>query len=188
MSLHLLCRALPRRLALFADNHTQHELLGIHDGQHVRLRDSTLAHDSIDNGYGLYVADSASLDLEDSIIDMPGFATLDLASLPGYQNIVDVLSNDIGTLPASPTIVQGEPSFVDEANGDYHLQATSLGVDFAPPDAAISVDLDDLPRDVDLPLIPNYYGPRDLGAYERQNMFQCGTSNSIFCNGYNYSW
>ena len=164
---------------LLADNHTQNELISVHNDQHVRLRDSTLAHNTIDNGYVLYVTDLSSLDLEDSIIDMPGVATLDMTSGPGFLDASYLLSNDVSTLPASPNIVQGEPTFVGEANGDYHLLPTSLGVDFAP--SAGGVDLDGMPRDVDLAPVPNFGGPRDIGAYERQ--FVCA-ADTVFCNGF----
>ena len=43
-------------------------------------------------------------------------------------------------------------------------------------------------RDVNLSGVAGNPTPRDIGAYERQNRFQCGTSDSIFCNGYDYSW
>jgi len=34
--------------------------------------------------------------------------------------------------------------------------------------------------------VPNLYGPRDIGAYERQSAFECGTAESIFCNGFEF--
>lgn len=83
--------------------------------------------------------------------------------------------------------VQGTPDFVNAAGGDYHLRPDSQGVDYAPADSNISIDLDDRPRDVDLDSVPNIYGPRDLGAYERQNaFFECGASDSIFCDGFDH--
>jgi hypothetical protein len=59
---------------------------------------------------------------------------------------------------------------------------TSLGVDFAP--AIGGADLDRVPHDVDLPTVPNTYGPRDLGAYEIQRTFACGTADTVFCDGF----
>jgi hypothetical protein len=76
--------------------------------------------------------------------------------------------------------VQGDATFVDAAARDYHLAFGSPGVDFAP--AAGSVDLDGHPRDVDLVEVPNAFGPRDIGAYERQ--FGCAGADTIFCNGF----
>jgi hypothetical protein len=92
-----------------------------------------------------------------------------------------ILSNDVSTLPADPTIIEGEPQFLDAAGGDYHLLSASLGVDFAP--TAGGIDLDGLPRDVDLP-VPDLFGPRDLGAYEHQASLGCGAGDTIFCNGF----
>jgi hypothetical protein len=94
-----------------------------------------------------------------------------------------VLSNDTSTLPDSNSVIQGQASFLNVAAGDYHLLATSLGIDFAP--AKGGSDLDSLPRDVDLPTIPNVFGPRDIGAYERQSLLACDTnSDAIFCDGF----
>ena len=76
--------------------------------------------------------------------------------------------------------MQGAPSFVDAANRDYHLQISSLGVDYAP--AAANVDLDGNTRNADMPGAPNAYGPLDLGAFERQS--SCGAADSVFCNGF----
>jgi hypothetical protein len=97
-----------------------------------------------------------------------------------------VLATDTSTLPSAAGIDQGQPTYVDAANHDYHLQPTSSGVDFAP--AKGGIDLDGNPRDVNLSGVQGNSTPRDIGAYERQNRFQCGTSDSIYCNGYEYSW
>lgn len=119
--------------------------------------------------------------LTDSIIDQPGHVTL---ALDGFADSVSyLLSNDTSTLPTQSGVVQGEPTFVDAAMSDYHLHASSLGVDFAP--AAGGIDLDGLPRDTDLSSVPNVYGPRDLGAYERLNPSdKCGANDSFFCDGF----
>ena len=84
------------------------------------------------------------------------------------------------------------PVFVDPANGDYHLKATSLGVDFAPPPPIAppgpdTIDLDGNPRDVDLAFAGDVFGTRDLGAYELQNGFrECGAQDSVFCDGFDH--
>ena len=42
-----------------------------------------------------------------------------------------------------------------------------------------------LPRTVDLPNRVNLYGPRDLGAYERQSAFDCDViADLIFCSAF----
>ena len=85
----------------------------------------------------------------------------------------------------------GVPTFVDLAGGDYHLKATSLGVDFAPTNDAYYVqnraDLDGKPRNYDLPAAGNAFGTQDLGVYELRNLFrEYGTSDSLFCDGFDH--
>jgi hypothetical protein len=89
-------------------------------------------------------------------------------------------------LPVDPTIVQGIPTFVDATNGDYHLRAHSLGVDFAVALKNPDIDLDGNPGGItDLPQIPNLLGPADLGAYELQSAFACDTNaDALFCDGF----
>jgi hypothetical protein len=124
--------------------------------------------------------------LNDSIIDESGIDTINYAGPAGGLSAIYVLATDTSTLPAVPGVLKGQPTYVDADHGDYHLQPTSAGIDVA--EAKGGIDLDGNPRDIDLAGVPNKLGPRDLGAYERQNMFQCGTLESIFCNGYEYSW
>ena len=100
-----------------------------------------------------------------------------------------MLSNDRSTLPDTAYIEEGEPTFVDAANGDYHLMPTSLGVDFAPIDDttfATLLDLDRQRRVVDLPNVANNFGPMDLGAYEIQlsTVLACANADTIFCDGF----
>ena len=172
---------------LIADNHTAHELIGLRRTESTifSIGRCTFAHNTIDNGYALYANENTTFSLTGSIIDMPGVQTLDYTGAPGNLNVGYVLSNDTSTLPPSIGVIQGEPTFVDGANGDYHLQLTSLGLDFAP--AAGGMDLDRQPRDVDLPGVPNTYGPRDLGAYEIQSgtvVVTCANADTIFCDGF----
>lgn len=125
------------------------------------------------------------LTLTNDIVDEAGINTLNYAGPGNDLTVGHVLATDISTLPAAAGIDQGEPLYVDAAHFDYHLQPTSTGIDFAPANGG--VDLDGNPRDVNLSGVSNPT-PRDIGAYERQNRFQCGTSDSVFCNGYDYSW
>ena len=73
-------------------------------------------------------------------------------------------------LPAGPTMLFGQdPKFVNSDADDFHLQPTSPALDFAPistPDQPL--DLDGLPRNQNLSTVTDRFGPRDLGAYERQ--------------------
>ncbi|HKE49740.1 MAG TPA: hypothetical protein VKB52_16870 [Rhodanobacteraceae bacterium] len=118
--------------------------------------------------------------LSNSIVDQPGKVTVDAPIVAPFQ-IAYVLSNDVSTLPPIDGVAMGEPTFVDAANGDYRLQPTSLGVDFAPV-GTTPFDLDGLPRAVDLGAAGNLWGPMDLGAYEIQG----GTvvDDTIFGDGF----
>jgi hypothetical protein len=105
--------------------------------------------------------------LSNSIVDQPGKVTVDAPIVAPFQ-IAYVLSNDVTTLPAIEGVALGEPTFVDAGNGDYHLQPTSLGVDFAPT-GLTPLDLDGQARSIDLGSAGNLWGPMDLGAYEIQS-------------------
>jgi len=151
------------------------------DDNPVVIDQCTLAPDIINSQYVIRFDNTSGnvLTISNTIIDEPG--TLSLFN-PGIDLFVDyVLTNDTSTLPTQVDVVLGEPDYVDLANGDYHQTATSLGVDFAP--AAGGVDLDGNPRDVDLP-VANFFGARDLGAYETQRTFSCGAADTIFCDGF----
>jgi hypothetical protein len=168
---------------LLADNHTGHELVG---SSYLSIDNCTIANNTIDDGYVLYVpvdgSGLGSLKLANTIIEQPTHLTVDfqpnIAGLTASNLILDT-----GSFPiASPDIIAAYPTFVDAANGDYHLRATSWGIDFAPMETGgASADLDGNPRNVDLVQAPNLFGPRDLGAYERQ--FLC-TADTVFCDGF----
>ena len=168
---------------VIADNHTGHELVHLVNGT-LHVYNCTLSHNAIDNGYVFYAEDNEDVVVRiiDDIIDEPGVLTLDYPGDPTRVTVLDVLSNDISTLPTSDDIIAGAPSFVDAANGDYHLQPGSLGVDFAP--AGTGVDLDRHSRTVDLPDVPNAFGPLDLGAYEIQLGLGCAQPDTVFCDGF----
>ena len=120
------------------------------------------------------------LSLMNDIVDEPGVLTLDYAANSAELTVAYVLATDTSTLPVGIGVIEGEPTFVNAGAGDYHLQRSSLGVDYAPGGAGN--DLDDRPRTVDLPDVPNQYGPMDLGAYEIQ--LSCAQADTIFCNGF----
>jgi hypothetical protein len=168
------------RNCLIADNHTQHELISVQDGRGFGINGCTLAGNVIDNGYVLYV--NGRLTLVNSIIDQPGYSVLDFVGDAANRSINYVIANETASLPGAQHTQGDTPVYVDAANGDYHLAPKSPGVDYAP--AQGGSDLDGNLRDVDLASVANLYGPRDIGAYERQSAFSCGTAETIFCNGF----
>jgi hypothetical protein len=169
-----------QRNCLIADNHTQHELISVQDGRGDGINGCTLAGNVIDNGYVLYV--NGRVTLVNSIVDQPGYSVLDFVGDAANRSINYVIANETASLPGAQNTQGNTPVYVDAAGGDYHLAPNSPGVDYAP--AQGGADLDGYPRDVNLASVPNLYGPRDIGAYERQSAFQCGTADSIFCNGF----
>jgi hypothetical protein len=167
---------------LLVDNALTAELLLTDaDSGIVDITGCTFAHNQIGAPYVMLAR--GHFELSNSIVDEPGRATIDFAG--GGPLFTDyVLSNDTTTLVAGDGIIQGEPDFVDVTSGDYHLQLDSLGVDFAP--SRDGRDLDRQTRTVDLPGVPNTYGPLDLGAYEIQvdTVLSCANADTIFCNGF----
>ena len=159
------------------------------EGEHntLVLQQSTLAPDIINSTHVIKLdnSDSATtLTLLNSIIDEPGTLTLNYpGSLNSNSNLNtgNIISNDVSTLPGNVRTQLGTPLFVDGDNPDaskrnYHLLAyiqngqvtASPGIDFAEAGSGDGSDLDGNPYDQDVPLVPNFAGPRDLGAYEAQ--------------------
>ena len=113
----------------------------------------------------------AALSLTRSIIDQHEVSNLAYSGPAGGLVVDYLLSITSAGLPSGPTIVRGDPQFVAPSNGDFHLLPTSPAIDFAPPPIPPldhHADLDGLPHDVDL-AVANRFGPRDLGALERQS-------------------
>ena len=164
-------------------NAFNHELIRIEgDDNDIGITQCTFAPDIINSTHVIHFDNSGgnSLVLAESVVDEPGTLTL---SSPGIALTArDILAYDASTLPSAPDIVQGEPAYVDLANGNYRLAPTSPGVDFSA--AGGGTDIDGHPRDVDLPQTPNFLGPRDLGAYETQRTFACSVADTIYCNGF----
>ena len=169
---------------LLAGNQFSRQLLRYEgDLSFNRIHGCTIAQNVINSTDVLYTA--GYMELRGTIIDQPGNLTLATSGDPviGVQNI---LASDITTLPSDPSIISGDPSFVDPANGDYHLCADSPAVDFAQPVVGDDRDLDNRPRDQDLPGVPNRFGVRDLGAYELQPgaTTGCGVPNGLFFDSF----
>lgn len=175
---------------LLVDNVLTQELIAMTDGSEGELSmDScTVAGNQIGAPFAILAPYTS---LYNSIIDQPGRGTVDPSITDGYFAAY-VLTNDRSTLPDTAYIHEGEPTFADAANGDYHLVPASLGVDSAPKDTVNNIgytgtiDLDGNPRIVDLPNVANNFGAMDLGAYEIQltAVLSCAVADTIFCNGF----
>jgi predicted outer membrane repeat protein len=169
---------------LLAGNVLARELIAQTDGSSAQMEmgSCTIAGNQIAASNVLLAP--GTLFMHNSIIDQPGRTTINPAETDPAA-VVHVLSNDRSTLPDTPYIQQGEPTFVDAANGDFHLRLTSLGIDSAPVETgsdAPKADLDRHARVYDQPGIANNFGPMDLGAYELQPL--CAHADTVYCDGF----
>ncbi len=168
---------------LIADNQVTSDLIMALNGDadvtgNVTLSDCTVTNNTI-GGSVTTIGGGVALQLSDSIIYQPG-----VPSFTGDKSQVTasyVISDSASVLPVGIGVISAEPAFVNPAGGDYHLRPESIGVDYAPADG--SSDLDRLPRDVDLGPVPNVYGPRDVGAFERQ--YLCA-ADTIYCDSFEH--
>ena len=169
---------------LLADNQLTQQLLRTEGEGGSYIRDCTFTHNAIASTDVIHA--EGALQLTGSIIDQPGNLALAYSGSAGGLVVSNVLSSDLTTLPSDPSIISGDPSFVDTANGNYHLCLSSLAIDFAAPVTGDDRDLDNQPRDQDMPVVPNLYGVRDLGAYERQSELpvDCALGDTIFDDGF----
>ncbi len=168
---------------LMANNEFTRQLIRTEAFGGSSIVDCTIADNLIGSTDVLHI--EGGLLLKGSIIHQPGHLTIAYSGTPGLLNVQYVLANDITTLPSDPSIISGDPAFVDAASGNYHLTRDSLAIDFAPPVVGDDRDLDNLPRDQDVACVPDLYGVRDLGAFERQaGEPGCNLPNAIFRDGF----
>ncbi len=167
---------------LIADNTLDAELVALGIAG-ATIDQCTIANNmNVAEGYAVLRA-NGDLTLTNSIFAQGAQQTL-LNTNGGADMTLDyILSGETDSLSAATHVTKGATSFVDAANGDFHLAPHSLGLDVAPAGNANDRDLDNLPRDKDLRDIANTFGPRDLGAYERQ-LGVCDATDTIFCNGF----
>jgi hypothetical protein len=163
---------------LFTDNQlTASAILHTPDGGgSVVVDECTFARSSIAGGAAVEV-NQVNTTITRSIFDQPGVPIL---SSPNWTHVtaVEVMGQDLSTLPPSTRNLLATPSFVDPDHGDYHLRLNSPGIDYTDSDHV--VDLDGNPRKVNQPT-ENVFGIQDLGALETQ--LACGP-DAIFCNGF----
>ncbi len=175
--------------SLIADNSFSAEAI-FGESAGVTLNNCTIAHDDILASHVINIDSDSFLTLHDDIIaeadtlalEQPGGAQLDVHY---------VLSNDISTLPVSVNVISQDPMFVNPSAGNYHLQAylqngrltASRAIDFAPLSESnyddVTYDINGIPYGQDVPLVPNAYGTRDLGAFEAQPI-----TDRIFGDGF----
>jgi hypothetical protein len=133
-------------------------------------------------GNSVVYAHLSSAQVSNSIVYQPDHEVVDFSG-PGENFLAQyILTNDAVSLVGHTGIVNAVPSFVNAANGDYHLQRHSRGVDMAP--ALDGVDFDGQPRTHDLNDIANDAGPLDVGAYEIQSPAPTGciATDGVYCD------
>lgn len=102
-----------------------------------------------------------------SIVWQPGKRVLNSGGIDD-GDVQYLMASDLANIPPATTNIVADPLFVDEANGDLHLDPASPAIDYAP--GTNMPEADDQNRTVDLVDIENEFGPQDLGAYELQTL------------------
>jgi hypothetical protein len=132
----------------------------------LHMEGSSIAGNSIGGAAVLHAGGIA--DVINSIVWQPGRRVF----APGGSDIgwrsvsYSMLSDADGIFPR-PDVWITDPRFVGAGSGDLRLALDSPALDFAP--ATTSRSRDGGARPIDLPLIPDLYGPLDLGAFERRS-------------------
>jgi len=164
---------------LLAGNAIDNAVLFARFVEQVLVQRTTLAgNDATPFGMNNY----GTFHLHDSVIFEPGHTTLERSGSTGVEFIDMVLAGETTSLNPSSSVVQTfDPGFVDPAADNWHLRPESPAVDFSNHTNGIH-DLEGHARRVDLPQMPNRFGPMDLGAYERQDF-----GDEIFENGFEWS-
>lgn len=140
------------------------------DDPEVELNHLTIVDNTI-GGPGV-IAHRGHVELNRSIIWQPGKAVRDTAASSGTFDGDYVLANETTSIPGvSNLFYPFDPGFINPTLKDYRLRAGSEAVDVLAFNSELdgTLDLDRLPRSVNLPLVPGG-GIVDLGAYERQSI------------------
>jgi len=148
---------------LVTNNSTTGALVNL-QGSTASFDGCTFADDTI-GGSAVFAFDSG-LTLTRSIVsEGNSLAVYDPGAATGLAAHYLILSGP--KLQTDSTVTYTDPLFVDAPAGDFHLQAASPAIDYAPTGSETgSTDLDLMPREVDLPQVTNRFGARDLGPYE----------------------
>ena len=133
------------------------------DGCLFEMNSSTVASNDI--GPTVFGNGSFNFFLRDSIVDQAGRNLFASDPLQFGGTAVSGLLYSSFYPRTNDSLIFGRPTFNGES-GNYTLRADSLGVDFA--QASAGEDMYGRPRSVDLVTRPDGFGPRDLGAIERQ--------------------
>jgi hypothetical protein len=171
---------------LIVDNQATSQIIqSTQDLSAFNLDNCTFANNTIDDGYVIFAIDA--INLSNDLFAQPNNSTLDyqsgLCRTPTLcLSVQYIVSSELTSLSNPDFSLQSStPLFVDDTNSnissrDYHLQAfvrdgvvtASPAIDFAPEINGEGNDLDNKPRNQDVPRVLNRFGMSDVGAYEMQ--------------------
>ncbi len=156
--------------AVFTGNHAGRALIEHYSNWHpgwwalFTMRETSIAGNKIKGKAVISSFDPA--DIKRSIVWQPGTpAFVTGGSTPSTAEYV--IASDFAGIAITPDLLIADPVFQDETAGDLHLRYESPAIDYAPDDG-LGLTHDGKPRPVDLPSIPDRFGPEDIGGYEVQ--------------------
>jgi len=156
--------------AVFTGNHADRALIEHYSNWYpgrwpqLTMHETSIAGNKIKGKAVISTFDPA--DIQRSIVWQPGTpAFVTRGSTP--STVEYVIASDFAGIPITPDLLIADPAFQDVTAGDLHLRYESPAIDYAPDDGHV-VTHDGQPRPVDLPSIPDRFGPEDIGGYEVQ--------------------
>jgi len=163
--------------ALLVDNKLARSVLTQeNDDAPVLIDSSTIAHNTIKGDHALNV--HSALTLTDSLIGETVKA-LDYSGDAANLVVDRVIAANGGGLTLGPRVLEQDPGFIDPSSGNFALADGSAALDFAEASAQPQFDLLGQLRSVDLPTVANRFGPRDLGALERNYNVAAASAGAV---------
>jgi predicted outer membrane repeat protein len=147
-------------------NRSSDALVRTSGSQELAIRRCTIAGNEVAGAAVLALG--GGLAMEESVVAQPGRTTV---SGGGTRAAIDVVATERFSLDGgnTPFVVEADPRLMDIENGDARLHPASAAVDFSGPAYSPGErDIAGNPVGLDVEVLPNRFGPRDLGAHELQ--------------------
>ena len=146
---------------------------GVGNGGIIDFFYNTLVDNEAVHVFNLYEAAEHTLNIHNSIINHQGLTLEENGTNNNLNGIDCVFLSEQASLTGNiGVLLLSDPGFVDAANGDYHLSANSDAIDLCDEslfDGSSYNDLNGHARGHDDPIVNNFLGPYDAGAYESNN-------------------